>query len=372
MRLGIVGRCELRGLSIQALSTADALSPERVLLVEPSPASWPQRCERWGGHRTAHVQWRNGQLPELSVRSWLEGLDVVWSPETFYDARFTGWCAAAGVIPVRHANPEQLGPDEAAEPHTVWWSATPWRLGEMPAGTRVVPMPVDPQPGFAPNTNDDADRVRFVHTVGHAAQEDRAGSRIVSQALKMLRAPCDVRVFAQDRRLDVPFKVKGHDVDLRVHEGGVADQWAQYRGQDVLVLPRRYGGLSLPSQEALAAGLALVMTDCSPNEIWPGLRVPVRRRWWVQMRCGPVEVCDADPSALAEIMARLAGDRDEVEKWKAESRAWAAANSWEALRPLWLEELRRAYGHSGSDPTLPASGSQFAGLSRSFDSPGGG
>lgn len=356
MRLGIVGRCELRGLSIQSLAAAQALRPDRVLLVEPQPASWPQRCERWAGFNTAHVRWSGGRLPEKPVRRWLDGLDVVWSPETFYDDRFTSWCHAAGVTPVRHANPEQLAPDEAVEPHTVWWSATPWRLEQMPAGTRVVPMPVDPPAGFEQSLIDRDAPVRFVHSMGHFAQDDRAGTQLVAHALKLLKAPCRVTVFCQDRRPQHPFKVAGKGVEVQVRSGGVADRWDQFRGQDVLLLPRRYGGLSLPSQEAMAAGLALVMTDCSPNEVWPGPKVPVRRTWSSRMRCGPVQLSDADPAALAEIMRRLVDDRDELEKWKAESRAWAEANTWAALRPLWMAELESASSCRGSSPARSGAG----------------
>jgi hypothetical protein len=276
-------------------------------------------------------------------------LDVVYTAEAVYDAELPMIAAEYGCVVVRHANPEQLGPEEIIEGDpTVWWSATPWRLEHLPAGTRVVPMPV--AAAKIENPASAGGPVRFLHSVGHAAQEDRAGAAIVSQALRRLSIPCEVTVRCQDRRLNIAFRAKHPGVDVNVHEGGVDDHWSQYRGQDVLVLPRRYGGLSLPSQEAMAAGLALVMTDCSPNEIWPGPKVPVARRRTMSMRCGQVEMCDADPVALTEIMARLASDPGEVGKWQAESLAWAERNSWEALRPLWLQELSRACQSSSPGP----------------------
>lgn len=219
-------------------------------------------------------------------------------------------------------------------------------------------MPVDRPAGFVPGGGDGP--VRFVHSMGHFAQDDRAGTQLVAHAVKLLRAPCRVTVWCQDRRPQTPFKVAGRGVSLEVRAGGVVDRWEQYRDGDVLVLPRRYGGLSLPSLEALAAGLVLVMPDCSPNEIWPGPKVPVRRRWRSRMRCGWVEVCDADPVALAATMRRLVEDRDELDRWKAESRAWAEANSWAALRPLWAAELESASLSPGiratSGGSVPAAG----------------
>jgi hypothetical protein len=342
VKLGCLVRAELRGLGIQTRAVADALDADRVLYVEPRPASWSQHPNLFAHHRVTHVPWWRGWLDERTVRGWLEGLDVVYTAETGYDPRLPDWCDAAGVGLVRHANPEQLAPDEvAAGGSTVWWSATPWRLERMPAGTRVVPMPVDLPPEFDPGFDEPRGPVRFVHSMGHYAEGDRAGTEVAAGAVRRLSGPARVDVFCQDRRLSAVFKASD-GVDLRVRTRGVEDRWDQFRGQDVLVLPRRYGGLSLPTLEALAAGLVVVMPACQPNEVWPGPKVDVVGWRKVRMRCGRVSVADPDPGHLASIMNGLCRHPDRLAKWKAESRAWAQANTWEALRPLWLDELGRA------------------------------
>lgn len=355
MKFGVVGRADPRGLGIQTSEVARNLCPDAVLLVEPRPAGWPQRREWYADQRLTDAPWRQGILPERIVRPWLEELSggVVYSAETFYDPRFPAWCAAAGVTPVRHANPEQLARDEVVDGDgTVWWAATDWRLEKLPAGTRVVPMPVALDRFRGHNADQDirdksaghenalasACPVRFLHSIGHQAQEDRAGSRVVSRAIQKVGHPCELIVRCQDRRPEVAFRL-GERVVVQTHRGGVDNYWDAYNGCDVLVLPRRYGGLSLPSQEAMAAGLALIMTNCSPNERWPGLKVAVAGRREVHMRCGPVEVCDPDPQHLADLMTGLAEDRAEVARLRAEARLWAEANSWEALTPLWRAEL---------------------------------
>jgi len=38
-----------------------------------------------------------------------------------------------------------------------------------------------------------------------------------------------------------------------------------YKDFDALILPRKYGGLCLPVNEALMSGLPVIMTDISPN-----------------------------------------------------------------------------------------------------------
>jgi hypothetical protein len=344
VKLGVVVRAEHRGLGIQTRAVADALSADRVLWVEPRPASWSQHPDLFAHHQVTHTAWRRGWLDEQTVRRWLEGLDVVYTAETGYDPRLPDWCDAAGCGLVRHANPEQLGADEVeAAGSTVWWAATPWRLDRLPAGTRVVPMPVDPPAGFDPSLrNRDPGRpINFVHSMGHHAEGDRAGTEVVAAAVRGLVHPCRVDVFCQDRRMSAVFKAPP-GVDLRVRTRGVADRWDQFRGGDVLLLPRRYGGLSLPTLEGLAAGLVAVMPDCSPNQVWPGPKIRVDGWRRVRMRCGKVDVCDPSAAHLAEVMNGLCARPERVVERKAESRAWAEANTWDALRPLWLAELRRA------------------------------
>jgi glycosyltransferase involved in cell wall biosynthesis len=340
MKIGVIARADPRGLGIQTLETVRHLHPDRVLLVEPRPEGWPQNRQWYDGYPVTRAVWRRSQLPEQIVKPWLDGLDVVYSAETFYDSRFPAWCRSAGVTPVRHANPEQLGPEEIRDDGTVWWAATDWRLDHLPGGTRVVPMPVATE-RFTFDRDELPRPVRFLHSVGHVAQDDRAGSRCVVRAIRELPHR-ELVVRCQDRRMEANFDLP----NVRMLAGGIANYWDQYAGCDVLVLPRRYGGLSLPSQEAMAAGLVLVMTDCSPNRTWPGPKIPVRKRGTIHLRCGPVEVCDADPHALADTMERIAVDRDELARLQTEARTWATANSWDALLPKWLDELTRASASS--------------------------
>jgi glycosyltransferase involved in cell wall biosynthesis len=47
---------------------------------------------------------------------------------------------------------------------------------------------------------------------------------------------------------------------------GSSDRAELYASFDVLILPRRYGGLCLPMSEALASGLPVIMSNTSPND----------------------------------------------------------------------------------------------------------
>lgn len=334
MRLGIVARSEAgRGLANQTWEACRHLDPDRVLLVDPGRdgrfTQHPERYDRW---ETTTVRWHGGRLNEAPTRSWLDGLDVVYSAETPYDLRLPQWAAEAGCGVVVQANPEFLAPMDARAAVT-WWVATPWRLEHLPARTRVVPMPV-PEAPFA---HEPGERLRFLHTAGWPAVADRNGTGTFAEAAGMLTVDCDVVIRGQHRDT-----LRYRTDRVRVEQGCVPDHWDLYQGADVLVMPRRFGGLCLPVLEALAVGLVVVMPDVSPNDVWPGPRVEATTRDNVASRCGLLPLYDTDTRALAATMDELAANPELVAKLRAEASEWVRVNTWEALKPMWLEELARA------------------------------
>jgi hypothetical protein len=333
VRLGVIARSEARGLANQTHEVCCHLDPERVLLVDPGRdnrfTQHPERYARWD---TTTVAWRGGRLDEKVCRAWLEGLDVVYSAETPYDLRFGQWAAEAGCGVVVQANPEFLSPQDAQAPVN-WWVATPWRLPHLPARTRVVPMPVPAAPWW----HEPGERLRFLHVAGWPTVADRNGTALFAEAAGMVTTDCGLTIRGQHR------DVGRYRTDrLKAEAGIVPDHWDLYRDADVLVMPRRFGGLCLPVLEALAVGLPVVMPDVSPNEVWPGPRVPAREDGSVAVRCGTIPLYDTDPHALAATMDELAANPELVDKLRREAAEWVEANSWEALKPMWLEELARA------------------------------
>jgi hypothetical protein len=334
VKLGVIARMEAgRGLANQTWEVCRHLDPERVLLVDPGRdgrfTQHPERFARWD---TTTVRWQGGRLDERTVRRWLRGLDVVYSAETPYDLRLPQWAAEAGCGVVVQANPEFLSPTDAKAAVT-WWVATPWRIKHLPARTRVVPMPAaDP-----PFTHQPGDRVRFLHTAGWPAVADRNGTGVFAEAARMTTVGAEFVIRGQH-----PSVAACQRRGMRVEQRCVADYWDNYRDADVLVLPRRFGGLCLPAIEAMAVGLPVVMSDCSPNEVWPGPRVPATTTATVATRSGSISLHDTDPHVLAATMDDLAANPELVDKLRAEATEWAAANSWDALKPLWLEALEGA------------------------------
>jgi len=336
VRIGVIARGEDRGLGNQTYEACRHLQPERVLLVDPGrDGRFTQHPERFDQFDTTILRWQHGYtFDETAARAWLDGLDVVYTAETPYDDRLPGWALDAGCKVVVHANPEQLSPERGALlSDAVWWSATPWRLEHLPAGTRVVPMPV------AERATEQlpAARARFVHVAGWPTGGDRNGTNIVAEAVKYLRSDCEVVIRGQHR--DVR-RIRPNP-RLTVESGNVDNYWDLYRNADVLLMPRRFGGLCLPAQEAMHAGLAVVMPDCSPNEVWPGPRLQERTRSKIWTPGGDIPLHDVDPRKLAGLIDDLTWHPWRIGALQQEAREWAKSNTWAELKPLWLEELAR-------------------------------
>lgn len=336
LRLGVIARAEDRGLGIQTWEVCRHLQPAKVLLVEPKVPRWPIHRERYADFATTPVAWSGDTegLDKDTVKRWLADLDVVYTAETLYDWRLPLWGDAAVVC---HLNPEMLRPDRFQTPGVTWWAATPWMLERYP-GARVVPMPC-PTDRFETQAKV-GDVVRFLHVAGHVAMADRNGSQVVARAVSHIGAPCSVDIVGQDGRLQPCRPSK--QVTVRRRPLGVANYWELYGDADVLVMPRRFGGLCLPVIEALGAGMAVLMTDVPPNDVWPGPRMPVTTATATRAVGGPMPIADVPVVAVSRAMTELALDVAGVADYQAEARAWSTANSWEAMAPRWWSELDAA------------------------------
>lgn len=343
MKIGMLARCEDRGLGNMTWEWYRHVQPDRTLLVDLGALArnFPQHPERFPD--SVLGEWNSaGQFDEQIVRRWLDGLDVVYTAETFYDWRIVEWARELGVRTVCHLMPEfyRHGSDATMPTPDVWWLPTTWRASYCDLSSRIVPVPV-PTDRFE-LTGRLSDTLRLLHVIGHRAAADRNGTRALLQALRRVREPMRVTMVTQDERMPI-VKLPSH-VELITSRGGVDDYWQLYADHDVLVLPRRYGGLSLPVLEAAGAGLGVVMTHAQPQATdWPFVRlVSSHERPGVETPAGLIPTVDADPYSLSAELDRLARDRTAVLALQHDALAWARANSWDVLLPAVLDELAAA------------------------------
>lgn len=334
MNIGALIRTEARGLGIQSQAFQRHMNAKPLLIDIPNrsakfcPADWTLYPDV--PRARVGAGW---QLPELLVRKWLENLDVVWTAETFYDDRFADWAREAGAATVIHANPEfvtrNLRGYGFGRPSR-WWSATNWRLDRMPAGTEVMPWPAE----VGEQTERHGGRCRFLFVGGRTAMGDRNGLGVLLEALGMLVEPCEVTICSQDRAVRV---VAPDHVQVSVLGN---QSTLPYVDHDVLVMPRRYGGLCLPVIEAMGHGLAVLMPDVPPNlASWPV--ASFRPSGWTKLNMagGEVEVATFDPVVIAGAMDAFA-DVDHRWAWQDEAVRWAWGNRWEVVGPRWAERMK--------------------------------
>lgn len=334
-RLGIIARADNRGIAFQTEEMVKHLAPAKTMVVCLNDPKWPEDRSRFTGKGVSFVDCDRGTrvMDEKPVRAFLRGLDVVLAVETLYDWRMADWAHEAGVRTVVQCNPEffvhHRKHDFAWPDQFVW--PTEWLLDELPPGP-ILPVPVpDKAPVAAADPHDGP--LRVLHVAGHAAAGDRNGTILFMQALTAVRQPVEVTVVGQDGRL--PMAIPASNVTVHLNPDGVEDRWDLYRGHHLLVAPRRYGGLSLVTNEACRAGLAVAMPDCSPNRRWPIWPLPVHKGRLHRAPFGPVPTFGTTPSAIAHTIDKFAQNREALEGYMRLSTKWADQNSWSALKPMY-------------------------------------
>ena len=175
---------------------------------------------------------------------------------------------------------------------------------------------------------------------------DRAGTEIVLDSLRFLRNRIDLTIRTQSP-LSAPQDLRLRSLDRKrlpaVLVGDIEDPRELYAGYDVLVAPRRYGGLSLPLGEAASCGLAILAGNRLPESSFLPAEslLPIVTGRPVRFQSGVTFLEDVTPQGLAAAMDRLVENPSTVARLSEASDAHAESISWPVLLPRWLEMLER-------------------------------
>lgn len=329
--LGLIVRCDMGGLGIQTHALWKHLRPEKTLVVEMPEGSGrgKQRPEIYAGDYNAHIEHHvTTHLPPNIITNFCNDLDVLLTVEGMYGD--PNWEAAKrfGTTVCLEANPElydksRYHADRIAVP-------TDWALERMPQGTTVLPHPIDLPARWQQRTS--------IKKIGHFAAPamlDRNGTEIFMQSLTLIKEP--VKVLVHSPGVPSPegstrFQLGMCDVTWQ--HSYLSDPWDFMGSIDMLVIPRRYGGLCLPAQEAAARGILLCMTDLSPQTGWPCLRTTVTPDIVYPMKGGEYNVWKPDARSIAHAITNAVRTCDAGYQ-SGVSRKWAESLSWDALLPAW-------------------------------------
>ena len=333
-RLALVARADNGGIANQTWQFARRMKPERILIVHASHTTrGAARPERYSFDYGPAVQiaWR---APKRHNAEWLlDGVDAVFSVECWYGTAIPEAAALKGVKTVLQGNPEMTGD----EPSDVLWAPTNWRRDALPPGSKIMPFPTDHE--LFPSDPLFKRDVRQIYHVHSDAMCDRNGTELLYQAAPHINH--EVRISIRGGAVHNVEHVGLATIEwLGHHDGMFYEHWPRTVG--LFVAPRRFGGLSLPMQEAATLGLPIISLDVAPQASVLPMQGLVRA--WSErsehMRGGQFEVNTCDPKTLARKINEVIQQRHLYDFLAERSRTWAEAISWEALMEHYEAELR--------------------------------
>lgn len=329
--LAIIARCDQGGLATQTCDYVKHLRPEWVVAMDLGQA----------GRGTFDVE-RLGDLDGAAtirvVRGTEMGLrDIVWllsrartvfSAETFYHPQFCEAANEAGVRTILHTNPELHTPDRDGA--SVILNPSPYMTERFP---NLLPVPV---PAFRPRHTPTRPRV-FMHPTAPASN-DRNGTNIVLEALQFIEHDIEVRIIGSRPR---HFPTRREMRPKVVWMPPVKEWWEAYEDVDVLVLPRRYAGLSLSCQEAAAFSIPSITLNVEPfsRGYCATTRVGTAGSRRLHMAGGPTPVHEANGAALAMAINAMVDNPQAYQQAVVATARWAAQNTWEKLLPSYLDVI---------------------------------
>lgn len=334
MRIGTVCYATHQGLGYLAKSFYDAGVITEVVVWRHPHGDRPSHME-WYPQGTVELTKR--PFSGLAIEDFLAKVDVCLFFETPFCWDFVKRCykrkVKTAIIPMyewflqnppcvfdKFINPSLL--DQDYFPH-----------GEF------IPIPVDSSTWSLRTTAN-----RFLHNGGNLGCRGHKGTLELMQAMKHVKSNLHLTIRSQDsaglRRLISQVPEIATDRRVKFEFGNIPYE-NLFDGYDVLVAPEKFNGLSLPLQEAHAAGLGVITTDRYPTNTWlpKEMLIPCNEYRKAQTMRGHLEFDEAvvDPVDIAQTLDNWYGKH--IEQFSLVGLAYAQANSWGVLKRRYLSAL---------------------------------
>lgn len=327
MSIAMIVRADQGGLGNQTWEMWRHLEPEHTIVIAMhGDARGREHLERYDDRFGSLTVNHGPFLTDDRIQFATVACSTLVSVEGWYNPLTIRIAQANGCRTVLVGNPELYDHREAPD---LLLLPTPWERWRTPGAVLQQPVALD---RFVNQSYLRRECFTFYHPCA-PAMLDRNGTDIVLQALPYVKNPCRV-VIRGHRQATPPTSA----VTLEWVEHCTDDYWNAYPDRtDVLLLPRRYGGLCLPAFEAAALGIPSLMLDLEPQKGWPFCFTsgPVREEMTYQMKGGEFSVYGIDPQQLATAMDFLIDHPPTVEHLSNRALDWAAQNSWESLLAEW-------------------------------------
>jgi len=356
VRLGLWGaRMDNSGLGMQTWEFFRHMKPIKTVVIDisqldPIPArrlkQYPNRYKREDNERY-FIRYIQG-IPDIyDIRQFLEDLDVVFIAESAYNMSFYPIAKELGVKVAVQYNYEFFdwfkGSMWAGNPPDLFIAPSTWHYEEVQTLCEeknlkhvYLHCPVD-RDKIKRRYIDSANT--FVHIAGRPAEHDRNGTYTFLEAITLADGDLKGVVYTQDKKLANEIKREYPSVDVKYN---ISDYTDIYKKGSVLVLPRKYGGNCLPMNEALAAGMPVIMSKLSPQiDFLP-------ERWLVPAKKTDIEFAprfklDVYETDVISLMMRMRWFKSLDDKTMREQSQiaddLAESISWKNMQPKYQEVL---------------------------------
>ena len=343
MRIGLIARADKTGLGIQTYEFYRHMKPDKVLVVDLSHCSGqsPNMSMYPGGQ-----VWHDKRYPGTEifhdpvVDEFLKDLDVVFTCETPYSYYLYVKAAELGVKTVQQFNYEFLDflieqnlpfPDLLASPST-------WHLEDLQArfGNRVQHLPVPVNREVLPFRHR-TKLNKLLHTAGTPAVEDRNGTYLAAEAMRYIKSPVTLDIRTQ----------KGLDIQQpNVHVNYLKEEnyYDLYGDQDAYIMPRKFGGLCLPINEAISSGMVMISSAVAPQTDWLPAECLVGGHVSKQiMTKTMIDIFETDARSLANKIDELYEDEALFSDLSLRMNELAEAISWQNMRQVYIDKFESLF-----------------------------
>lgn len=327
IRIGLIARGDTGGLAAQTYDFYKHMKPDKTMLIN---------LDKFTGQTTDESKYPDAYVvrnypTSVNWDEWLRDIDLVFTVECPYDHELYAIARKRGIKTVEQYNLEwqQLLQQPELPRPDLFLSPSSWRQDEMKklGVVKYLHVPIDTKRfEWRPN----ARAKKFLHIAGHKTMNDRNGTMIVLEAMKYIKSDVEVVIRTQD---DLP-PISDHR--LTVIKDDVKDNRDLYDA-DVLLLPRRYGGLSLQRNEALALGMPVIMLDIEPNQELPRdwlVPATLKERTMIKTM---IDVYDAKPEDLAKKIDEFADRNIGLDS------VWAFDFAYRRRWPLMKREYKKVF-----------------------------
>lgn len=343
IKIGLIARADLsRGLGIQTYGFFTHLDPTKVLVIDMGErAVYPQSFTAYTTTPTREVRvskWAmDGSLPDTDIQWFLDGIDVIFTAETFYDPRIIHQAYRKHIPTIVQPNWEFSYWNITSElkPTLFAWPSR-WMQDNWPDNSIYLPFPIDSSVPSHVRTQ----ATHYLHIAGHPTRADRDGTKIINELIPYIRDPAiTFTITSQHHETSKPYS---RNFNLNLVRENVPDLTPFYTAADILVLPRRFGGQSLKLNEAMATGCIPLMPDCPPQSYFlptECLVSPIKDHS-LRTQGGNVTMYRVSPRHIASRLLTLTRTPNDVEKLSKWVLDYVKTMDWPALLPLYHQMFK--------------------------------